>query len=261
MLSSFVIGFHTARIDNLLQTLRLTLEWHPEVCDKSQLVTVCQDTCDTLQLHVHEELTSLSSGFAESIHLNLNLACMHLPHVTNVGVECSKSDKLIILESDRVLPAGYFSATLSQLRDGVQITTKNMKKLAKTATDDEIRRGLYEYRDEYRTQGLDLGIKNMWSGNTALTKADYLRVGSMDEAYKGYGWADSDMNHTMAKAGIGCSFRQEVELHLWHPPSTYGEGDQKQMYLDNGLYFCKKWGLSVPDWLRKEIAMHKRVLL
>lgn len=221
-----------------------------EVICESQLVLVCQDACD-----------SVPNKFGRYDHFNLNLPCMQLPFVTNFGVKKTISDKIIILESDRILPAGYFAEVLKELRSGVQITCRNMKKLQKPATDDEIIAGTFESVDEYRSESNNIGMRNMWSGNTAIWKEDFYRAGCMDEAYHGYGWADSDMTNRMESAGVKSIFRSELELHLWHPPATYGAGDQKQMFINNGLRFCKIWGKPLPDWFRKEIAQHKKVLL
>lgn len=261
MLASFVIGFHTARADNLLQTLRFLIQDHLEVVSDSYLSLVCQNDCDTLPGEQLNELETLREKFHRSCILNLNLKNMHLPYVTNVGVEDAETDKIIILESDRLLPPGYFMDVINQLEEGVQITCLNMKKLTKTATDEEIRQNTFEYVDEHRDPQNRIGMRSVWSGNTAIMKSDYYRVGKMDEKYVGYGWADSDMTATMEKGGVKSVFRPEIELHLWHAPATYGEGDQKQLFINNGLHFCKKWGHSLPDWFRQEIAQHKKVMI
>lgn len=261
MLASFIIGFHTARIDNLLQTLRFLTADHADVVSKSQLSLVCQDHSDTLPQPLHDQLELLREKFHRSCLIDLQLKCMHLPLVTNVGVEDAETDKLIILESDRILPAGYFASVIRDIREGVQITTKKILKLTTPATDEEIREGLFVFKDDIRGEVNQIGCRNMWSGNTAIHKADYYKAGMMDEAYLGYGWADSDMTNAMAKVGVGSEFRDEVELHLWHPPATYGEGDQKKMFLDNGMYFCKKWNIPYPQWFISELAQHKGLRL
>ena len=243
MWASFVIIFHTARMDNLLQTLRALGRDHRDVISNSQLVLVCQDYCDEINNH-----------FGDYAHYNLEVECMQLPHLTNFGVERAKASKIIILESDRLLPAGYFKAVLDQLKDGIQITTRNMLKLTRPATDEEIINRTFDFKDEHRSDTAAIGMRNMWSGNTAITKADYMRVGKMDEEYHGYVWADTDMCRNTTAHGIESVFRDEIELHLWHPPATYGEGDQKWMFLKNGLRFCQKWNEPQPQWFREELA-------
>ena len=186
---------------------------------------------------------------------------MCLPLLTNMGFEKRKSKKIIVLESDRILPSGYFRSVLDQLHEGIQITCKTMKKLTKPTSDEDIESGNFEYRNEYRDEGNKIGLRNMWSGNTAFCASDYYKAGYMDESYVGYGWADSDMTNKMQSVGVQSIFRDEIELHLWHPPTTYGIKDQKELFINNGLLFCKKWNQPLPDWLRLEIAQHKKVII
>lgn len=246
MKASFVIGFHTARMDNLLQTLRLLSKNHLDVIQESELVLVCQDKCDPVP-----------NDFYSHQHFNLELENMHLPFVTNFGVEKASADKLIILESDRVLPTGYFATVIDQLQEGLQITTRIMKRPQQPLTDEELE-GECEFRKERRSEKITLGERNMWSGNTALMKSDYYKAGKMDEFYKGYGWADCDMTLTMEAAGIKSIYRDETEIHLWHEARTYGDGNQKRMFVENGLHFCKKWDRSLPIWFREDVSNYRR---
>jgi hypothetical protein len=202
---------------------------------------------------------------------------MHLPYVTNFGVNVASSDKLIILESDRILPEGYFASVIDQLEEGVQITTKRMLRPLADLTDEEIAKTdtrwakdlpieKYEGRRdgfnlEMRNEEAKPGERNMWSGNTALMKSDYEKAGRMDEFYKGYGWADCDMTLTMEGAGIQSIYRDEIEIHLWHEAMTYGEKNKKDLFQNNGVYFCKKWKQSFPIFLRKQIANQKSTLI
>jgi hypothetical protein len=261
MLASFVIGFHTARIDNLLQTLRFLVDDHAEVVKDCYLEAVCQDCVDVLPPNQYDELDIIRESFHRSCITSLNLKHMHLPFVTNHGIENAETDKIIVLESDRILPKGYFASVIAEMKEGVQITCGHMKKLTHMTSDEDIKRMNFIATDEYRSNSNEIGMRNAWSGNTAIMRQDWEKSGRMDETYKGYGWADTDMTCAMEKAGIHTLFRPEIELHLWHSPATYGEGDQKQMFIDNGLYFCKKWGRSLPDWFREEIAKHKKVML
>jgi hypothetical protein len=261
MIASFVICFHTARIDNLLQTLRFLIANDREVFENSYLRISCQDNCDSLPAEKLEELEFLREQSHRSAIANFNLPCMQLPYLTNVSVLDAETDKVILLESDRILPPGYFSSILEDLKEGVQITCKNMKKLTSPTSDEQILSGIFDYKDEHRDETNRIGLRNMWSGNTAFWKGDYYKAGQMDESYLGYGWADSDMTNRMAKAGVASVWRPETELHLWHPSATYGEGDQKKMFIDNGLRFCKNWGIALPDWFKEEIAKQKKVML
>lgn len=235
-----------------MQTLRFLTKWHGEVVRESELITVCQDT--------YEPGTLI--GWAKHKHFNLDLGYMHLPFVTNFGVDKATNEKLIILESDRILPPGYFAEVIEQLQDGLQITTKKMLRPQKDLIDREIESGDFEYKEEYRNEAIWPGERNMWSGNTALTKSDYYGCGQMDEFYKGYGWADGDMTLTMEKHGVKSIYRDELEIHLWHEANTYGdEGDKKQMFLDNGVYYCRKWGIPFPVFLREGLAERRPTII
>lgn len=250
MLASFIIGFHTKRLDNLQQTLRFLEKDHLETISQCELILVCQD-----------HMESFSSKFKKHQHVNLNLPHMQLPFVTNLGVSYSECSKLIILESDRILPANYFASVIDQLKEGIQITTKNMLKLTKPATDENITSNVFESKEEHRSKSNQIGMRNVWSGNTALMREDFEKAGKMDLNYHGYGWADSDMTWAMESIGVQSIFRDELELHLWHEPMTYGSGDQKKMFIDNGLRFCKKWNQPLPTWFRQEIATHRKFLI
>lgn len=262
MIASFVIGFHTARIDNLLQTLRFLVTDHASIVKHAELHAICQDDCESLPKEQFDQLDTIREAFHKSCITSLSLKQMRLPYVTNFGIKNAECDQIIVLESDRILPAGYFAEALSKLRDGVQITCLSMKKLKQPATDEDIRAGKFEYVDETRNQKNKLGMRNIWSGNTIFMRSDWERADRMDEAYKGYGWADSDMTRAMEVVGVQSVFLTSgTELHLWHPSATYGDGDQKKMFIDNGLYYCKKWEEPLPIWFIKEITQHKKVML
>lgn len=262
MKASFVIGFHTARIENLNQTLRFLKKRHSEVIQECELVLVCQDTCEELTCPSKE---LRGDNWASKQHFNMKVECMQLPVLTNFGIEKASCDKIIVLESDRILPEGYFAEVIDQLEEGIQITTKNMIKFTRSFTDEEIATGQWKlpwnqnasYKEEHRSNINEIGLRNMWSGNTAFMKSDFDKSGRMDEAYKGYGWADSDMTYTMEDSGVKSVYRDELEFHLWHPSATYGDGDQKKMFINNGIRFCKKWNKEHPDWFKREIGRHQ----
>lgn len=259
MKASFIIGFHTARIDNVLQTLRfLTQE---SLVNECELLTICQNSLDQLKTSEILQFDEFSLKFKQARHFDLNLPCMKLSKVTNFGVEKSGCDKLIILESDRILPVGYFQSVITQLEQGMQITTAKMFRLTHPADDFMIDTKQFDYVEELRSPDNHLGQRNMWSGNTAIMKTDFYKAGKMDENYLGYGWADSDMTYATEAAGIKSVYRTEIELHLWHEPATYGQGDQKKMFIDNGLRFCRKWNKPIPEWLRADMVQYREELL
>lgn len=250
MLASFIIGFHTRRLDNLLQTIRFLELWHPAVVADSELILVCQDRCG-----------KIDNAFKETQHFNLEVENMQLPKLSNFGVEQAYSENIVLLESDRILPPGYFADAISKLEPGQQVTTKNMLKLTKMASDKDIIDGTFEHRNEYRSVTNELLRRNMWSGNTLFKKEDFEKAGRMDETYIGYGWADHDMTCAMEAVGVKSIFREEIELHLYHEPLTYGAGDQKWLFIQNGLRFCRKWNQPLPDTLKDEISRYSKILI
>lgn len=239
---TFIIGFHTARNDNLFQTLRFLERNHLSVIKHSQLVLICQDTSP-----------EIPNAFAEYTHVNKNVECMQLPILTNEGMKLAKSKKAIILESDRILPEGYFETVINQLEPGLQITTLPMFKAERLASDEEIISGDYPKHREDRSTVCEIGRRNMWSGNSAVMVEDYWRVGGMDEEYKGYGWADNDMTLTMEAGGVKSIWRDEMEIHLWHTSAGYGKIDETNFFVKNGVRFCRKWNKPMPDWLVKKL--------
>lgn len=237
---AFVIVFHPKRLDNLHQTLFFLIRNHGDIVPRSHLVLVCQNES--------EEFYE-GASFGKYTHINTNVDQMMLPRFTNTGVDAAEAEKIVVLESDRILPPGYFQAVADQLKPGLQITTKTTLKLTEPVTHKQIIDNQFKYTEDGRSPENKIGMRNMWSGNTAFMKSDFLKCGGMDTEYIGYGWADNDMTYTMESNGVESIFRDEIELHLWHPPFTYGKGDHSQMFIANGLRFCKKWNIPVPMWL------------
>lgn len=249
MKASFIIRFHSKRTENLKQLLRFIEKWHKDIASQSQLVLICQDKSDPI-----------SNIFERYDHFNLDLDYMKLPQMTNFGVEKCVCEKIILLDGDRVLPRNYFENTLNLLTNGLQITCKTTHMLQREVDDEDIERGKYDYMVDDRTEITNAADgRAVWSGNTAFMKSDFYKSGRMDESYEGYGYEDHDMTLTMEKTGIKSIFLKEIEeIHLWHERKTYGSGNHKQMFIDNGLRFCKKWKLPMPNYLREQIANHKK---
>lgn len=270
--ATFVIGFHTQRFDNLLQTLRFLKENHEDFIKYCQLVTVCQDEVNKANISKAEldtatmivggdktmaigEFNYWARYFGRWDHFDMKVECMQLPAISNFGVEKSVADKIFLLESDRILPRGYFQTVAEVLKSGYQITSRKMWKLLASTKDEQIKEDDFQHKDEHRSPSADIGQRSMWSGNTAFMKRDFYKCGRMDENYKGYGWADNDMTLTMEASGIRSLFQDgPPELHLWHPPITYdGEKDSKLLFVENGIRFCEKWNKPIPDWLQEDI--------
>lgn len=260
-LASFVIGYHTARIENLLQTLHFLIKYHEKDVQESQLIALCQDNTDKLTDNQQSEMSQYVSRFGSSIRKNMDLPQMMLPKITNFGLNLSKSNKVIVLESDRILPPGYFSSVIDQIEPGIMISTSKMHHLTEPATNQQIEEKTYKFNEEYRSKENEITFRNIWSGNTAIYKKDYYDAGMMDEKYIGYGLADCDMTQRMTKIGVKSLFRDEIELHLWHPQSTYGSGDQRQLFVDNCKRYCSTWKVALPSWARLEVTKDKKMFM
>ena len=255
MRASFIIGFHTARKDNLLQTLRFLELWHPEITSDCELITVCQNSLD-FELPV--------STWEKHSNYDLNLTEMSLPFVTNFGVDKSVCDRIVVLESDRILSSKYFDDVFTHLQEGIQMTNENTIKFLQDRPDQIIERHSYNfarYKIEPRSKTNEMGMRNMWSGNTAFIKSDFYKAGKMDESYVGYGWADSDMTSSMENIGVKSVFLNYNEFHLHHEPMTYGQVDQKQLFINNGLRYCIKWKKPIPLFLKEEINKHMGTII
>ena len=256
---SFIIPFHTARFENLLQTLNFLMKDHKNLIEESELITVFQNSIyfesKTLEFYFN------AHKFKNLKHFNMEEEEMILAKMVNCGVRNATSNIVIVLESDRILPAGYFEQVFEQLKPNVSITCRNMKKLKSPATNEQIKNNEFEYNEEHRSEENNIGVRNMWSGNTAFWKQDFLDAEMMDEGYVGYGWADSDMTNKMKEIGVKNIFRDEIELHLWHPPQTYGKSDQKALFIQNGIRYCRKWRIEYPDWFKEEIFKHRKIMI
>lgn len=243
MLASFLIPFHSRRIDNLAQTLRF-LELHDrEVLDQSEVILLC-----------HDQIGYIETGFQKTHLENMHLPNMMKPVQLNHGVKMAQSDILVVLDSDRILPPGYFQKVLGSIEEDDMVTTRFMRKLTRPAADIDIIEEKYSFYDEERSISNRAYSRSAFSGNIVLYKKQYEKAGGMDESYVGYGFEDADMTARLTSVGVRPHYRPELELHLYHEECSYGDHDQKRMFLDNGLRFCRKWKVPYPQNLRKKSA-------
>lgn len=188
------------------------------------------------------------------------------------GVSTARHQKILYLDSDRILPKNYLSLIESRMEENAFLFTSRhflaLKELSKPLCSEFLEnpdnvfmdeRFLGAMRFEARFQNPVHGPgKNVMSGNTAFTKKTYLRSGGVDKWYCGHGaFADTDFH--MRAAQVGCKFidLQVPELHCHH--SKQGESgedlDDKTLRmagLDNFIYYCDKWGL--PTVLAESLA-------
>jgi hypothetical protein len=245
MNASFVIYFHSVRTSNLNQCLRLLWQLHPEV-HSSEIVLVCQDLM----------AEQVKSPFEDTVILEMKLDTYHKPLMCNAGVRQAKNDLVVILDSDRVLPAGYFSNVFGLIKPADVVTSLYLWSLVKEVDDELFTGGKFVRVPDHRKQENEPGRKNMFSGNTTIWKDDYLRIGGMDEGYVGYGFADNDMTRAVEMAGMNCVYIEANEYHLWHANRISWNGRQidrseyRAVCAANGLRYCRKWSLQPNDYIK-----------
>lgn len=244
MFLTFLIPFHSLRIDNLLQTIRFLERNESELVKACELILLCQDQCG-----------SVSSKFASTKTVSFKLESMQKCKMVNHGARMAVSDKIIMLDSDRVLPVGYFKSILITLTPKTVVSPRQTHRLTRMVADQSIIDNCFEYKIENRKPA------NIFSGNAALFKEDYWAAGGMNENYVGYGWEDDDMSQHLLKAKMTFTWRPEIELHLYHPRHSYGAGDLKGLYLDNGMRFHKEWNLPMPQDFQDELYKYSANLL
>lgn len=231
-LVSFVFYYHSTRTDNLGQTLRLLARREPDILPHSELVLVCQDRGDTPD-----------HSFPAVKHINLGREAYNKPLMNNLGVREASGDVIVLLDSDRVLPHGYFTRQVCSVQPRQCISTTELWKLKRPATDAEIDALSVPREPDYRTKTNEMHTKNMFSGNTVMRKADYLAAGGMDESFEGYGYNDTDFTQTMTKHGAVFVWTADLELHLHHPPGLQGRA-MIESNVRNGIRYCNKWRLK-----------------
>lgn len=250
MQASFIIPFPIERIDNVTQTLRFLSHHHKELIQESEVLLMCQNRSGYLE-----------SNFKETQVHSMKLPCMQKGKLLNEGARLAKSEVLVFLDSDRILPKGYFAEVIGGLKKNSAVSTTNMRRLTRPASDEEILIDNYDFEPENRSIENKILMRNFFSGNIVMYKEDYLRVGGMDEFYIGYGFEDHDMTNILINQHINLIWRNDLELHLYHERLTYGEGHQKKMFLYNGVRYCKKWQIPIPGQLQVELDQYTKGLI
>jgi hypothetical protein len=236
--ATFIIYFHSSRLDNLQQCLRY-LSRRESVLSRSEVILLCQDEISDVQTPVKHQLVCLK------------LPVFNKAVMANKGVMLAQADKVVLLDGDRILPQGYFTTVLTKLPRRSAVTARHLYKLYQAATDEQIDAGVVPKIPDFRhTETNNFGnyvkTKGMFSGNTVMYRQDYLDTGGMDESFVGYGYSDTDFMFTCAKS-LSFLTLDEEELHLWHP-NLYSVNDFTAVNNRNALRFCKKWNVVPEDY-------------
>lgn len=251
MLCSILIPFHTNRIDNLLQTIRFLERNDPEVASHSELLLLCHDKCGDIDTRL----------FPVSRVINIESMEMDKPAQLNRGAKEASSDLLLFLDSDRILPPGYFRKAMNQVGPGKLVTTDTILNLDDMYTDERIASGDFTYSVEMKSRTAAMYARCAFSGHALMTKDDYWKAGGMDVAYVGYGFEDTDMMLSLEKIGVQAIFNSDPEVHLYHERMSYGSTDQKKFFIANGIRLCKKWGIQRPIQFQQEINGYTKNLI
>lgn len=192
----------------------------------------------------------------------------------DAGVFSSRFEKIVYLDSDRMLPTNYLELVNNSLKDDCFIFTSmhfNMLKevdidLCKSILQnktfeefisDEKTMGLVRYEERF-IEPYHGPAKNVMSGSTAFTKKTYFKLGGVDHWYCGHGaYADSDFH--MQASSNGCEFidLKIPELHYIHNKvenkTVLKDKELWKLSLDNFIYYCDKWKL--PFILAESLAL------
>jgi len=182
----------------------------------------------------------------------------------DAGVASAKHQIIWYLDSDRLLPPDYTIRILENCDDGKFIFSTRHYMMLKEMGLEQCKQfisgdpmeyllgddgGHVRYEPRFKDM-IHVPGKNAMSGNTAFTKNTYYRLGGVDRWYCGHGaFADTDF-HTLAHLS-GCEFfdTQVTELHYIHEKrqgdQILTEIDLRKLTVDNYVYYCRKWGLSI----------------
>jgi hypothetical protein len=185
----------------------------------------------------------------------------------DAGVCSARYDKIVYLDSDRLLPPAFLESIHKKLTPDLFIYTSKhfamlnecplatCKKLLNARNFEDMLLkpeffGKYKYEVRFG-EPYHGPSKNVMSGSVGFTKKTYNRLGGVDHWYCGHGaYADSDFH---MQAAIGeCKFLDlnMPELHFPHNKLSDSNVklDKKSLHrlgLDNFIYYCNKWGLPM----------------
>ena len=197
------------------------------------------------------------------------------------GVNHCENEKILYLDSDRLLPLDYLEKIEPLIDDGKFVYASNMFTLCLwpgkgtvdkflQMTPKEVREELCDLKDGMIVDDTKLKFpvarhgKNPMSGNTAFTKSTFVSSGGVDPWYSGHGaFADSDYFMQMHKEGAEfVDVEESIELHFGHTKKDeYGKNlSAKELglsSLDNFIYYCKKW--KIPKQRAVDVAKSWRI--
>ena len=246
MLVSFIILYHPIRIDNLEQTVRFLKKREKNLLNQ-EFIFVCQTN------------HNLNNYFNNQINLNLNLKNYHKSLMTNYAVTKSSGEFLILLDSDRILPNNYFYNSIIQSNNKTVISTEQLYQLDKPYTDMEIELRQFNRTGDFRKKNIEGRCKNLFAGNTVISRCAFEKLHGYDESFEGYGFADNDMSKKAVVNNLNIVWLQEEELHLFHEKNIFWNETiiNKEIFkiitATNALNYYNKWNLKIDKKIKKLI--------
>jgi len=194
----------------------------------------------------------------------------------DAGVLSARNESVLYLDSDRMFPQNYLQKVSEHIKDDVFVFTSCHFLMHKIISTDLCREFLED--EEYFSNTDFLGIvqydprfkdpvhgpsKNVMSGSTGFTRSTYLKIGGVDHWYCGHGaYADTDFHYQASLAGCRFVDLGIPELHYHHSKND-DSGEKisysklKAMSLDNFIYYCDKWRLSLS--LAENVALKSAI--
>lgn len=192
----------------------------------------------------------------------------------DAGVLTANNEKIVYLDSDRLLPTSFLELVNENVEDNLFIFTSRHFQMRSKPTIEQCKNSLqsesladilcdpnmssvlvYEERHGEPFHGPG---KNVMSGSVAFTRSTYLNTGGVDQWYCGHGaFADTDFH--MQAVSNGCAFLDLDVPELHFPHDKLNEDKTKlsdkelwRQSLDNFIYYCLKW--SLPLVLAEDMA-------
>lgn len=178
----------------------------------------------------------------------------------DAGVFTAAFDKILYLDSDRLLPVNYLEKVNELLKDDMFLFTSQHFMMEMELSIEECKSILGN--PDHIFQNVDLSFelrhieplygpgKNVMSGSTAFTKSTFINLGGVDHWYCGHGaYVDSDFHRQAAMAG--CSFvdLELPELHYPHRKLNNGKAVNdyrfRRLALKSFIYYCQKWDIPM----------------
>lgn len=192
-----------------------------------------------------------------------------LAGVRNAGARLSRSDFLLFLDGDCILPRDHVAAYLERRRPGrallgycarldeetsrgLDVATVPATDLAALASPAERRQLARRFRKARWHAFLRHPTKpRLAGGNCGIWRSDYERVNGSDERFVGWGQEDDDLGLRLRAAGVRLEsiLDRTWSLHVWHPVDAtatprWRDGPNVPYFLRRGRLTACRHGLA-----------------